>query len=207
MELLARAILGIVVVVVILLALFYALQSSFFQQVTKQQAESLVVADLQRTYQGSSVQVLNDTPSNYSGSWHITTSLILNSTSPCPDFFIYTFDYPQFGFVYRVQNTYTNNCVIYGLTQSKPFIISSYPVAITRSYLLGISSVSAYINSVGFGNVKVTANFFNSTSLFGSSYTNVWLVNYNSMLSNHSVSVLLTQVNGTLLTAYNTSNS
>lgn len=207
MELLLRMLIVIAVVVVVLLGVYYALQSSFFQHVTKQQAESLVTADLQRLYPNSAINITNDTASTYSGSWHIAVSVVLNATSPCPSFFVYTFDYPQFGFVYRVQNTYTNNCVIYGLSQNKTFIVSSYPVAITKSYVLGVPSIRNYLNSQGFGSVTVTARFFSSTAILGTNYTNVWLVKYSSTKATYSVYALLSQVNGTLLRTYNLTGS
>lgn len=206
MELLARAIIGIVVIVLILLLLFYSLQNTLFQHVSKQQAEALVLSDLQRNYPGAIVNITNDTPSNYSGSWHVSASLVLNATSPCPSFFEYSFDYPKFGFQYTVDNRYTQNCVIYGLTSDKPFIISSYPVAITRAYLLNVSSVMNYINVTRFGNVVARAHFYNYTNLLGTNYTNVWLVSFSSRIENHSVYVILSQLNGNLIAAYNMSS-
>ncbi len=207
MDLLVRAIVGAVVVIVILFGVYYALQNSVFQHVTQQQAAALVTSDLQRLYPGALINVTNNTPSNYSGSWHIVTSVILNSTSACPSYFVYTFDYPQFGFVYRVDNTYTNNCVIYGFNKNAPFIISSFPVAITRVYTLGIPNMVGFIDSSGFSNVNAAAHFFGSTNVLGKNYTNVWLVSYTSPSKNYSVYALLSQLNGTLLASYNASSS
>ncbi len=207
MDLLARTIIIAVAVIIILFIVYYALQNTVFQHVTQQQAASLVTADLQRTYPNALINVTNNTPSNYSGSWHIVASVVLNATSVCPSYFVYTFDYPQFGFVYRVDNTYTSNCVIYGLSSAKPFILSSFPVAITRAYTLGIPSVLSFVGSAGFGNTSAHANFFTLTSVQGSNYSNIWIVNYSSARENYTVYVLLSQLNGTLIKAFSVPNS
>jgi hypothetical protein len=206
MDLLVRAMLFAVIVIVVLFAVYYALQSSVFQRVTQEQAASLVTTDLQRLYPSALINITNNTPSNYSGSWHIVASVILNATSPCPSYFVYTFDYPQFGFVYRVDNTYTNNCVVYGFNSKGPFIVSSFPVALTRAYALNIPALSNFINAVGFSHVQAYAHFYNRTSVLGKNYTNVWLVSYSSTFSNNSAYALISQLNGTFLASYNASN-
>ncbi len=206
MELLAKTVVSAVVVVVLLLVIYYALQSTILSHVTEQQAASLVTADLQGEYPGAIVNITNETASNYTGSWDITTSVVLNATSPCPSYYAYTFDYPKFGFVYLVQNNYTQGCRIYGLQKNSTFILSSFPAAITRSYTLGIPSVLSFVDQFGFHNVSVSSHFYQSTSIAGMNYTNAWLVRYSYPGANHTVSVLLSEVNGTLLSAYNSSS-
>ncbi|MCL5239493.1 MAG: hypothetical protein M1286_03420 [Candidatus Marsarchaeota archaeon] len=206
MDLLARTLILAVILIAIIFGVYYALQNSVFQHVTQQQAASLVTSDLQRLYPSALINITNNTPSNYSGSWHVVASVVLNSTSVCPSYFVYTFDYPQFGFVYRVDNTYTSNCVVYGLS-NKSFIISSFPVAVTRAYTLGIPAVKAFVEGSGFSNVVTHANFFNYTDVQGSNYTNVWIVNYSSPEKNYTLYVALSQLNGTLLKTFNISSS
>jgi len=203
MDLLVKTMVAAVVVVAILFAVYYAMQNTLFQHITKDQAVSLITAYLLGAYPNAQVNVTNATISTYAGSWHIIFSIIINATSPCPSYFAYSFDYPQFGFVYRVENTYTKNCTIYGLSPEKPFIISSSPVAITRSYMLNASSIKAFIASYGFRNVTVASNFFNATTINAINYTRIWQVVYSSERANHSVIALLSQLNGNMLVTYN----
>lgn len=206
MDLLAKTLVVAVIVVVLLLAIYYALQNTILNHVSKQQAASLVTADLQKAYPGAMVNITNETPSNYTGSWYIIASVVVNATSPCPSYYAYTFDYPQFGFVYRVQNTYTQDCKIYGMQGNSSFLLSSFPIAITRSYKLSIPSVLAFVDEYGFYNVTVASHFYDNLTLLGTNYTNVWQVAYSYPgVANHAVNVFLSQANGTLIGAYNSS--
>lgn len=205
MDLLARAIIAAVVVIAILLVAYYALSGSVFSHITQSQAQTLVQEDLQSTYPKATIAVTSDTPSNYSGSWHIVTDVILNSTSPCPSFFVYSYDYPKFGFQYTIVNTYTNNCVIYG--QADNNTIGNFAVAITRaSSYLNISSVKSYISRFG-PSVTASAQSLSSYNTAGKNYTGVWLVNFSSSETNYNVYVLLSRLNGSLLSAYNLTRS
>ncbi len=195
-----------IVVAVIVIAVFagYSLSKyvSFGQQVTEAQAESLVLHDLQNANPGAVVNVTNATPSQYLGSWHIVTSVVTNETSPCPSYYLYSFDYPKYGFVYRVDNIYTSNCLIYGITPGKPYPIGSYPVAITKAHLLNLSVVNKFIEKYGFGGVVVRANYYGTIFFNNANYTKVWLVNYTTANSVSYVSVLISQSNGTEETTY-----
>jgi hypothetical protein len=201
MDLLVKSAIAVVVVVVIVGAAFY-LQSSgvFTQQVTQAQAVSLVYHDLQNSNPTANINITNVTPSQYSGSWHIMVSIIENATSPCPSYFVYSFDYPKYGFVYQIYNTYTDNCVIYG-NKGNQTIIGSAPAAITRSYDLNIPAVVSFIQKYGYSSVKTYAAYYkNFVSTGGYNYTGVWLVNYITSKSNATVSVLIYQNNGTAVT-------
>lgn len=203
MDLLSKT---IIVVAVIVIAVFvaYSLSKyvSFAPQVTEAQAESLVLHDLENANPGSVVNVTNATHSQYAGSWYIVASLVANATSPCPSYYIYSFDYPKYGFVYRVENTYTNyshsGCTIYGLTSpNRPYPIGSYPVAIAKSYLLNLSAVNNFVSRYGFNKVVVKAGYYDSIFFDNANYSKVWLVNYTAPGSSSYVSVLLSQTNGT----------
>jgi len=200
MDLLSKAILAAVVIVVIIFAGYFALSHvSFGQQVSQTEAESLVLHDLQNSNPGAIINITNVTPSQYAGSWHIVSSVVENATSPCPSYYIYSFDYPKYGFVYRVDNTYTSNCTIYGIIPGKSYTISSYPTAITESYISNISVIKAFVGKYGFGNVVVKALYYNYTSYLGVNYTGVWSVEYSAPGTNQTVSALISQVNGTLI--------
>ncbi len=204
MDLLTRVIVAAVILIIVLYAVYYALRTTIFLHITKQQAEANVTADLQTAYPNAVINITNASPSSYSGSWHISASVVLNATTPCPQFFVNTYDYPQFNFVPTLENTYTNNCVINGFSPGKPFIISSFPVAITMSYRF--NATKKFVNTYGFSNVYVSAHFYSSTNLIGRNFTNVWVVMYSPKSASYGLHTILTQINGTLLAAYNTSS-
>jgi len=207
MDLLQKVILAGVAVVILLVIGYFGVQSLHLgQQVTKQQAVSLVTNYLKNQNQNTVVNVTNVTPSTYPGSWHILTSVDFNATSPCPSYVSYSFDYPQYGFVYRVQNNYTSNCIIYGLEQNKSYILASAPLAIARSYNLSIPSVRNFVNTYGYGKVNVQAVFYNATILNSVTYNDTWIVTYSAPSSTSSVVVALTQAGGNLITNYTISN-
>lgn len=207
MNLLSSVILAAIILIAVLVVGYFALQHlNLGQQVTEQQAVSLVVNYIKNTQQNTVVNVTNVTPSSYPGSWHILTSVTFNATSPCPSYVAYSFDYPQYGFVYRVQNNYTSNCVIYGLQQNKTFILAAAPLAIARSYNLSVPSVVSFVNTYGFNNVVVHANYFNSIIISSQTYNGIWIVNYTAPAANYSVFTAITQVGGDLVANYTIPN-
>ncbi len=206
MELLAKVLLATIVVVAVIGIISYALQNVFTPAVTKVQAESLVLSDMQNANPGAAINITNATQSTFVGSWHIVVAVVANATSPCPSYSIVSFDYPKYGFVYRLENTYTSGCNIYEASNGNSYIISSYPVAITKSYLLNITSVTAFVGRYGFHNVTVTAQSYNSTTIGGTQYHAVWVVRYAAPKANHAVYVILAQSSGSALAAYNASS-
>lgn len=196
MDLLSKSILAVVLLAVLVFAAYYISKSVHFgKQISEQQAESLVLNDLRNQNPDSVINITNTTPSQFAGSWHIIASVVLNATTPCPSYNIYSFDYPEYGFVYKVDNTYTENCVIYGNITN--YGINSWPVAITDSYIQNVSSVRNFIDSHGFQDVQAHATYYPSIYLYGANYSGVWLVNYTS--SNSHVNVYLSQANGSAI--------
>ncbi|MGC8547505.1 MAG: hypothetical protein ACP5MC_00685 [Candidatus Micrarchaeia archaeon] len=191
-----------VAIIVIATLVYFLFAHVLVSKVTENQAVALVEADIQKNYPGAEIQLTNVSPSVYRGSWHVVVSVITNATTPCPNYFVYAYDYPKFGFVPTNVNNYTSSCIIYGFTTSKPFIIASFPVAIARATSLNISSVINYIKQFGYSNVSVTASFMNTTKLENRNYTGVWLVNYTAKKANYSVIAAITQLNGSLIEAY-----
>ncbi|EQD38511.1 hypothetical protein B2A_11424, partial [mine drainage metagenome] len=132
--------------------------------------------------------------------------VISNSTSPCPSYSVLSFDYPQYGFVSRVENNYTGNCIVNGFANNhSSYIVASYPVAIALSHELNISSVNAYIQRAGYANVSVHATYYNAINYSSTIYQKAWLVDYTSSKLNYSVQVLLSQVGGNSLAVRNVS--
>ena len=202
MDLLAKVFIAAVIIVAILLALYVVVGqfSIFSPHVSKQQAQALVLEDLLGANPTSVVNVTSVTASNYSGSWRVLASVTFNSTTPCPSSYDYSFDYPKFGFVYRVSNTYTsyNNgvCTIEGNATGR------FAVAIARSFRSGNVNLTSYVNSAGFYNTTVHAAYFDSLGRFERNFTKVWLVNYTSDLSNRSICAMVSYENGSTIGSY-----
>jgi hypothetical protein len=204
MDILARTLLALVAIVLVFFAIYYA--SSHYlpsSGVTEQQAVTQVQSFLQNNNPDSIINLTNVTPSEYPGSWHIEASVIRYPTSPCPSYYVYSFDYPKYGFVNRTESLYTANCTIYGLIPGTSYIIGSYPVAIARSYALNTSSVLMFVQTVGYDNTVVHATYYNQTYLQGANYSKVWIVNYSSPDTNKNVYSVISQTNGTFITTYN----
>lgn len=200
MNLLAGVLVVAVILVVVILAAYYAY--SYFvsppgQQLTEQHAAALIISDLQAAYPNAIVNITNVTASSYSGSWHIVASVTENATSPCPSYFINTYDYPQFRFVSTPQNTYTSNCKIYVFSPNSAFKLGSAPVAVAWASK-HVGSAISYISNFGYGTVNTTSKY-----MFDPTAGGEWLVGYSSPLANYSTYVLLADTNGTLLGSYN----
>jgi len=201
MDLLTKSIMAVVVIVIIIALLYYLIvHFGITTQVSEAEAISLVTSDIKNSHTGAVINITNVSPSQYPGSWHIIMSVIYNATSPCPSFYAYSFDYPKFGFVYRVENNYTSDCIVYGFLNNSNYIIASYPVAIARVY--SFQAAQKYIKNFGYSNVSASASFFANVSIFGKNYTNVWRVVYTSPKANYSEQFYITQVGGRLIANY-----
>ncbi|MDE1861099.1 MAG: hypothetical protein KGH72_05300 [Candidatus Micrarchaeota archaeon] len=206
MDLIIKALIVGVVIIAALYGVYYFSNHSFSQTLTQQQAVSLVQHDLQTTYPEAIINITNVTPSEFVGSWHIVASMIFNATTPCPAYYIYSFDYPKYGFVYRLDNNYTANCIVNGLAGNKSYVVASYPVAIARSYSLNLSNVMGYVERYGYSNVNVHAAYYPYTIFNFVNYTKVWIVNYSAPAANYSAYVVLNQNGGSLAAAVNKSH-
>ncbi|MDE1870484.1 MAG: hypothetical protein KGH71_05925, partial [Candidatus Micrarchaeota archaeon] len=93
MNLLSSVIVAAIIVIVLIIVGYIGIQHlNLGQQVSEQQAVSLVVNYLKNTNPNTLVNVTNVTPSTYAGSWHILTAVAFNATSPCPSYVAYSFD-------------------------------------------------------------------------------------------------------------------
>jgi hypothetical protein len=203
MDLLLKTILGVVIVVVVIIGIYYLLQHVVAAgTVTQQQAETLVYSYLENHNPNATINITNVTPSQFQGSWHIVVSLVNNPTRPCPSYYIYSFDYPKYGFVNRTEETYTENCVINGLIANQSYAIGAYPVAIARSTSLNVSNVTDYVNMYGYNNTVVHAAYYGNLAVGGATYVKAWFINYTSPLTKRYVYTVISQTNGSLLASY-----
>ncbi|MGC9099362.1 MAG: hypothetical protein ACP5HW_02325 [Candidatus Micrarchaeia archaeon] len=201
MDLLEKSIIAVVVLVAIFGIIYYLIvHFGISQSVTESQAVSLVLSDIKNTNPNAVVNVTNVTPSQFPGSWHILLTVIYNATSPCPSFYALSFDYPKYGFVSRVENNYTSNCIVHGLANNPNYIIAAAPVAITRIY--SFPAAQEYIHRFGYSNVSASALFYKNASVLGKNYTSVWEVTYTSPTASYSEKFYITQVGGNLIANY-----
>lgn len=201
MDLLAKSIIAVVVVLLIIAVVYYLIMHfAVSQHVSEAEAISLIISDIKNSNPSAIVNVTNASPSQYPGSWHVVVSVVLNATSPCPNFYIYSYDYPKYGFVPRTENNYTSNCVVHGFSNSSNYIFASYPAAITRVY--SFPAAQAYINKFGFSNISTSAILLKNVTINGERFSNVWAVTYTSPRANYTERFFITQVGGNLIANY-----
>ena len=203
MGLIANVFIIAVLVIVVLFAITYLMGASH-SQLTNAQAEAQVIDFIKSSFPNSLVNVTtNSTASSlYPGSWTIQAQAIINGSKPCPSDFVYTFEVPAFSLVNNTQNVYTANCKIYETA------IGSAPVAIAWAYAkLNITQVRQFVDKYSYSNVSVAAQHLSSTLVNGVNVSNVWLVTFSAPLANHTVSVVLNQLNGTAADVFNTTTS
>ncbi len=202
MNLIMKVLVVAVAIVVLLVIARYAVASAP-RHVSSHQAVDNVTSYIDTSYPGALVTITSVNSSQYAGSWHIVASVVINATKACPAYYVYSFDYPQYGFVSRLENNYTANCIINGEPSSGNYIITSYPIAMAKSYDYNISAVRDFVAQYGYSNVNVSDNYYDVISLGGSNYSHIWLVMYSNPQADHSVYVGISQRNGTLLYAAN----
>ncbi len=194
MDLFAKVFIIAVVIVAVVAAISLSLQNSQ-HSVTEAQAVNNITNYIHDAYgSNAAVNITSVTPSQYQGSWNILAGVITNGTSPCPSYFVLSFEYPFNTYNYRIQNNYTSNCKVNEAT------IGSSPVAIAKSYSLNTSQVRDFVNQYGYSNVVVQANRVSAQAINGKNYTDIWAVYYSAPGANRTVQVYI-ETNGTLITA------
>ena len=190
-----------VIVVIVLVAISY-LSGGSHPQLTEADAVAEVTNFIKSAYPNSAVNVTtNVTPSaTHPGNWTIQAQAIINGTKPCPSDFVYTFEVPAYALVNRTQNVLALNCHVDEST------IGSAPIAIAWTYADNepqIQQVHAFVSKYSYSNVTVSAERLSNYSVNGRNFTDVWLVTYSAPLANHTVSVVLNQMNGTAAYVFN----
>lgn len=206
MDLLGKVAVIVVLLIVVFSAAIILTRHTGQTQLTAAQAEQFVLNDLRSSNPGANVTVLNISNSTLkAGSYNIVLSIAYNSTKPCPTLFIEEFDYPATGLVPSLDNLYTKNCTIYGLSSAPSFVISSPEIAIARSYNQNVSTIIQYVNTFGYDNTAVSATFYpylnNTLTHQSQSYYNAWLINYDAKNANYSVYTIMYS-NGSVVETY-----
>jgi hypothetical protein len=213
MDLLERVAIIAVIAVLIIAAVgavyYFVIAPKVQKTLTASQAEQFVINDLKSGSPSANITVINVSNSTLKkGSYNIVLSIVYNATRPCPTLFIEAFDYPATGLVPSIDNLYTKDCIIYGISDAPSYVISSPEIAIARSYNQsvnhGINQVTYYVSDYGYNNTAVTAQYYpylnNTQTNLGKSYYNVWLVRYKAAAANFSVYTVIG--NSTVLANY-----
>jgi len=207
MELLAKAgIIAIIIAIAVLVVGVFLIPNTFVPPVTARQAEEIVLSDLYAQDPNAIITVINVSQSSLeASSWTVVVTIVHNATRACPTLVLESFDYPAVTFVSSRENTYTQACYIYNLINAPSYIISSPYVAITKSFTLSNTTIMDYVNTYGYNNTVVYANFYttlNETHTpLNETFHNLWLVNYTASGASYSVIALLNQ-SGSLAATY-----
>jgi len=203
--------LGKVAVIAIVLIILFTVGFIIFQQTaqqtyTAQQAANFVYNYLKTSNPNANVTLINVTNSTLKkNSYVIVFSIVYNGTRPCPTLFISQYDYPATGLVPSINNVYTKNCIIYGLSTAPTYVVSAPQIAIVRSYTLNNTQIRNYVSTNGYNNTSVFATYYpylnkNVTKL-AKSFINVWLIRYKAKNVNYSIYAVLGQ-NASILGNY-----
>lgn len=167
---------------------------------TQDKAVDFVKQQMQTEYPGASIEVINVEPQNES--WKITSKVVYGANTPCPNLTIVTYEYPQFGFVPRVENNITNNCELLSCKGIENCTIGTSEEAIIASHKLNyVSEIDNFINSFGYNNIRVDASNYSSyfENKTNTTYQSVWVVNWTSPKANYSIRLILNQTGGKVL--------
>lgn len=196
MEILVKVLIIAVVIIAVVGVVVKLTANSSSHPVTQAQAVANITTYLHDVYGTSAnVTITNVTPSQYQGSWDILAGVITNGTTPCPSYFVLSFEYPFNTYNYRIQNNYTANCKVNEAT------IGSSPVAIAKSYSLNTSQVNDFVNQYGYSNIVTRASKINSQQINGNTYNDIWEVYYTAPTQTTSSIQVYLDSNGTLITA------
>jgi len=188
MELFTRVVvLAVLFIAILLVAYFIIVSFTPAGSVTEAQALNQVRIYELSKYPNANITSSNSTAMTTPGNWKIIIGIVLNATSPCPSYFVDTFEYPSYFPIDRNQTLYTRpNCTIVGVSSSStPYSLYNPSVAITRAYTFNTAEVNGFIDRFGFGNVSVSSQFYRGAiQLMGMNYSDVYVVNAKSVKSN-----------------------
>lgn len=200
MDLIGKVAIIVILLIVIFSAGFILFKHSVQTQFTAQQAKQVVLNDLKASNPRANITVINVSNSTLEkNSYNVVLSIVYNSTSPCPTLFIEEYDYPATGLVPSVDNLYTKNCIIFGLSNAPSYVIGSPIIAVARSYnqsvAHNVTQVTNYVSDFGYNNIMTTAMFYpslnNTNTHLSQSYYNVWLIRYKAAAANYSIYTVL----------------
>ena len=212
MGLLSTAAIIAVIAIVIAGVAIWLLHPTLSTTLTKAKAVTLVLSDIAAKNPNANVTVINVSNSSFAGSWKITLGVIYNGNRPCPMTQIEQFDYPAIGLNPSTATQYSSldsnfTCHVPLQTGESPFSLPlKSSIAIATSYASGVNAIKFYVNTFGYNNTFVTANFLGS-SLNGmpAKNTNVWLIRYRAASANYSLYAVLGQ-SGMVIQTYNSSD-
>jgi hypothetical protein len=162
-------------------------------------AEQLVLNDVNKTYPGAIVSVINSTLSSENESGMLFLSVVINPTSPCPTLQIEHYNYQATHLVSTIDNIYINyvsgNCAVPVLS-SPGFTVGSSYVATAVAYNRS-AWVQHYVTVFGYNLTDAHSKYYPSMAAnltpLNTSFLNVWLVNFTASPASYSEYTVLNQ--------------
>ncbi|MGC8495931.1 MAG: hypothetical protein ACP5MX_01855 [Candidatus Micrarchaeia archaeon] len=207
------------VVIALLVGIIFLFKSAPQPQQTEQEAISIVMKEVNNTFPGAKVGIVNVSNTTIGSgpsakvSWTIVLSIVRNATRPCPILSIESYSYPETVLLPTAINNYTQYsngyCTINNESNLPGYVIASPYIAQARSFDLNLASLKSFISKVGYANTIVSASYMQKINvpISGSqkNFTNAWLIRYSSPLSSNSLYIIMNDT-GALLYNYS-SNS
>lgn len=184
---------------ILLLALLVVLLLVFPKapaNVSESDAKNWVLEDMRTKYpQASSLEIIsvdqNSTTSAGAKSYSIKGAAVLDSNSLCPERYHLYYDYPKSNFVTWTE-TIVKNCAV--CTGQAQCIIAFPEQAVIASHTFnGTARVSQFITT--YPAAMPNATFYESFN----GVQNVWLVKYTAPESSYSLLVLVSKVDGKII--------
>ncbi|MCL4381411.1 hypothetical protein M1614_00325 [Candidatus Marsarchaeota archaeon] len=202
MELIVKTIVGVVILVIAIIAIFMSVNISHINKInniTVQQAESLIISDLKQHSPNANISILNASKSkSHPGSWDIMIRTVYNNTSVCPSVVTQQFDYPATGFLNTttIYSNYSENlCHVYIGFSSQSGLVNNIiglpAIAIATPYNKSFTPLVNYVNKYGYQNVSAKAKYFDVLNISNNSFHNVWFINYTAKNSNYSYLLII----------------
>lgn len=208
MELLGRAVIVAVVLALIIVGVIVIYSKAAAPApLTQSRAVQIVASDLRAGNPSANITLISVSNSTTEpNSWNIVFSVSYNASRPCPTLQIVGFDYPATGLVPSIDNLYTENCTIYGISDAPTYVISSPEIAIVRSYTSRNASIDNYVTEYGYGNTYVGAKFYQALPAnytpSGLNMTAVWLVRYQGVGAPYSEYAVMNQAGSSIIEAF-----
>ena len=213
MGLLERAIVAAVVIVLVVAGVIFIYgKSAQAAPLTESQAVQIVGSDIRAGNPAANITLISvSNSSTEKDSWNVVYSVAYNVTRPCPTLQIEGFDYPATGLVPSIDNLYTQNCTIYGISDAPTYVISSPEIAIVRSYTIHNATIDNYVSDYGYNNTRVYARFYQNLPANetpnGTNMSAVWVVRYSASGASSFEYAVMGQAGNALLAVFSSTSN
>lgn len=208
----SAAVAAVIIVLVIVGVIFIYGKSAQAAPLTESQAVQIVGSDIRAGNPAANITLISVSNSTTEkNSWNIVYSVAYNVTRPCPTLQIEGFDYPATGLVPSIDNLYTQNCTIYGISDAPTYVISSPEIAVVRSYTIHNTTIDNYVSDYGYNNTRVYARFYQNLPANDTpndlNMSAVWVVRYSAAGASTSEYAVMNQAGNALLEVFSSTTN